>query len=50
MSLQFSINMLDQLQTTEISLVGLKIVLCHQGMTQLTPLVKNLPFTKVKRQ
>ena len=47
MSLQFSINISDQLQTREISLVGPRILKCHQGMTQLTPLLKNLSFTKV---
>ena len=30
-----------------ISLVGPKILQCHQGMTELTPLVKYLPFIEV---
>ena len=47
MSLEFSINISDQLQTRQISLIGLKILKCHHGMTQLTPLLKDLPFTKV---
>ena len=34
MSLQFSISIPDQLQTHQISLVGSKILQCHQGMTQ----------------
>ena len=38
--LQFSINI-------QISLVDPKVLQCHQGMTQLTPLLKSLPFTKV---
>ena len=40
------INISDQLQTTQISLVGPKILQYHQEMTQLTPL-SNLPFSKV---
>ena len=40
MSLQFSINILDQLQTCQISLVGQKILQCHQGMTKITPFKK----------
>ena len=47
MSLQFSINIPNQLQTCQISLVGSKILQCHQGMTQLTPFLKNLPLTEV---
>ena len=39
MSLQFS-NILDQLQTRQISLVGPMILQRHQGMTKLTPLLK----------
>ena len=47
MSLKFSINISNQLQTRKISLVGPKILKCHQGMTQLTTLLKKLSFTKV---
>ena len=36
MSLQFSINIADQLQTRQISLAGPKILQCHQVMTKLT--------------
>ena len=46
MSLKFSVNISDQLQTRQISLVGPKILKCHQGMTQLTPVLKKLSFTK----
>ena len=37
---KISVNISDQLQTTQMSLVGPKILQCHQGMTKLTPLVK----------
>ena len=47
MSLRFSMSIADQLHTRLISLVGSKILQCHQGMTQLTPLLRNLPFTQV---
>ena len=50
MLLKFSINISDQLQTRQISLAGPKILQCHQGMTQLTPLSKNLLFNKIKKQ
>ena len=50
MSLQFSINIPDQLQTRPVSSVGSEILQCHQGMKQLTSLLKNLPFTEVQRQ
>ena len=36
MSLQFSINIPDQLQTRQISLAVPKILQCHQVMTKLT--------------
>ena len=47
MLLKFSINISDQLQTRQISLVGPKILQYDQETTQLTPLLKNLPLTKV---
>ena len=34
MSLKLSINISDQLQPRKISLIGPKILKCHQGMTQ----------------
>ena len=50
MLLKFSINISDKLQTRQISLAGPKILQYHQGMTQLTPLSKNLLFNKIKKQ
>ena len=50
MSLKFLINIPDRLQTRQIFLVGPKLLKCHQRMTQLTLLLKNLPFIKVKKQ
>ena len=47
MSLKSLINVSDQLQTRQISLVGPKILKYHQGMKQLTPLLENLPLTKI---
>ena len=45
-----SINILGQLQTRYISLVGPKRLQCHQETTQLTPLLKKFPFIQVKKQ
>ena len=42
LSLQFSINILDQLQARQISLVGPKILQCHQGVTKL--IIKKFAF------
>ena len=50
MLLKFSINISDQLHRCQISLVDPRILKYHQGMTQLTLLLKNLPFNKVWKQ
>ena len=45
MLLQFSTNIPNQLTDSLNLFDDSKILQCHQGMTQLTPLLKNLPFT-----
>ena len=44
MSLQFSVNISDQLQTRQISLISPKILQCHQGMTLNHQIIKKIAF------
>ena len=44
MSLQFSVNISDQLQTRQISLISPKILQCHQGMTLNHLIIKKIAF------
>ena len=44
MSLQFSVNISDQLQTRQISLISPKILQCHQGMMLNHLIIKKIAF------
>ena len=44
MSLQFSINISDQLQTRQISLIGQKILRCQSGNDKINSIIKKFAF------